>query len=101
MTNFQEGRKILVDLNGKKVEFQLNNDGKWVDESNPVQPYFISKLGRLKIDNKGSQKLTMQLLNGQPSVPPQASQGPTGGVGPQRRGPSGTVLVKAMLFPVE
>jgi len=101
MTNFQEGRKILVDINGKIIEFPLNNDGKWVDESNPVQPYFISKLGRIKINNKGSQILTMQLLNGQPSVPPQAPQGPEGGTRPQRRGPSGTVLVKAMLVPVK
>jgi alpha-L-fucosidase len=101
MTNFQEGRKILVDLNGKIIEFPLNNDGKWVDDSNPVQPYFISKLGRIKINNKGSQILTMQLLNGQPSVPPQAPQGPAGGTRPQRRGPSGTVLVKAMLVPVK
>lgn len=101
MTNFQEGRKIRVDLNGKIIELPLNNDGKWVDDSNPVQPYFISKLGRIKIDNKGSQILTMQLLNGRPDVPPQTPQGPAGGTRPQRRGPSGTVLVKAMLVPVK
>jgi alpha-L-fucosidase len=101
MTNFLEGRKILVDVNGQKQQFALNNDGKWVDQSNPAQSYFISKLGRIKINNKGSQILTMQLLNGQPSVPPQAPQGPAGGTRPQRRGPSGTVLVKAMLVPVK
>jgi len=101
MTNFLEGRKILVDVNGQKQQFALNNDGKWVDQSNPAQSYFISKLGRIKINNKGNQILTMQLLNGQPSVPPQAPQGPTSGTLPQRRGPSGTVLVKAMLFPVK
>lgn len=101
MANFQEGRKILVDLNGEEVEFQLNNDGKWIDESNPAQPYFISKLGRIKIDNKGSQTLAMQLLNGQPNVPPEAPQGSTGRVDPQRRVPSGAVLAKAILVPVE
>jgi alpha-L-fucosidase len=101
MINFQEGRKILVDLNGKKVEFALNNDGKWVDESNPVQPYFISKLGRIKIDRKGIQNLVLQLINGQPSVPSQTAQNPAGGGGLQQRVPSGTVLVKVILVPVK
>lgn len=67
----------------------MNDDGKWVDPSNPTRSYVISKLGRIKINAIGSQQLVMRVISEQPSV----SQTPPSGEGLGRRGPAGIVVI--------
>jgi hypothetical protein len=94
---WQSGRKLAVELGGQKLEVTMNDDGKWLDPSNPTRSYVISKLGRIKINAIGSQQLVMRVISEQPSV----SQTPPSGEVPGRRGPAGIVLVKVNLVPVE
>jgi hypothetical protein len=86
-----------VELNGKKLEVTLNNNGKWVDPSNPTRSYVISKLGRIKINTIGSQKLIMRVISEQPGI----SQTPIVRDDPEQRGPAGIVLVKVNMVPVK
>jgi alpha-L-fucosidase len=94
---WQSGHKLLVELNGKKLEVTLNNNGKWVDPSNPTRSYVISKLGRIKINTIGSQKLIMRVISEQPGI----SQTPIVRDDPEQRGPAGIVLVKVNMVPVK
>jgi alpha-L-fucosidase len=96
-TPWQSGRKLAVELNGQKLEVALDDNGKWVDPSNPTRSYVISKLGRVKISKVGSQQLAMRFASEQPGV----SQAPPAGGGPGRGAPAGLVLVKVNLVPVK